>query len=59
MLHVTLSLFRAVEHPSLPETQDFVRVHSYQSRMVIRPHRSFDEVGPSVSHCKINYMEFI
>lgn len=36
---------RAVEHPSLPETQDFVRVHSYQSRMVIRPHRSFDENG--------------
>ncbi|XP_012671947.1 stAR-related lipid transfer protein 7, mitochondrial [Clupea harengus] len=36
---------RAVEHPSIPETQDFVRVHSYQSRMVIRPHRSFDENG--------------
>uniref|UniRef100_A0AAY4A4R6 StAR-related lipid transfer protein 7, mitochondrial n=1 Tax=Denticeps clupeoides TaxID=299321 RepID=A0AAY4A4R6_9TELE len=36
---------RAVEHPSVPESQDFVRVHSYQSRMVIRPHRSFDENG--------------
>ncbi|XP_076140329.1 stAR-related lipid transfer protein 7, mitochondrial [Alosa pseudoharengus] len=36
---------RAVEHPNLPETQDFVRVHAYQSRMVIRPHRSFDENG--------------
>ncbi|KAL2100442.1 hypothetical protein ACEWY4_004836 [Coilia grayii] len=36
---------RAVEHPSIPESQDFVRVHSYQSRMVIRPHRSFDENG--------------
>ncbi|KAG7282597.1 hypothetical protein CRUP_018716 [Coryphaenoides rupestris] len=23
-----------------PETQDFVRVHSYQSRMVIRPHKN-------------------
>uniref|UniRef100_A0A9J7Z9H8 StAR-related lipid transfer protein 7, mitochondrial n=2 Tax=Cyprinus carpio TaxID=7962 RepID=A0A9J7Z9H8_CYPCA len=36
---------RAVRHPSLPETQEFVRVHSYQSKMVIRPHRSFDENG--------------
>ncbi|XP_067107102.1 stAR-related lipid transfer protein 7, mitochondrial [Osmerus mordax] len=36
---------RAVQHPGLPETQDFVRVHSYQSKMVIRPHRSFDENG--------------
>ncbi|XP_051766234.1 stAR-related lipid transfer protein 7, mitochondrial [Ctenopharyngodon idella] len=36
---------RAVKHPSVPETQEFVRVHSYQSKMVIRPHRSFDENG--------------
>ncbi|XP_048876586.1 stAR-related lipid transfer protein 7, mitochondrial isoform X1 [Brienomyrus brachyistius] len=36
---------RAVEHPLVPETKDFVRVQSYQSRMVIRPHRSFDENG--------------
>ncbi|XP_076876452.1 stAR-related lipid transfer protein 7, mitochondrial [Brachyhypopomus gauderio] len=36
---------RAVEHPSIPETQQFVRVHSYRSRMVIRPHKSFDENG--------------
>ncbi|KAG9335726.1 hypothetical protein JZ751_004262 [Albula glossodonta] len=36
---------RAVEHPSIPESQDFVRVHSYQSKMVIRPHKSFDENG--------------
>ncbi|KAM9455690.1 stAR-related lipid transfer protein 7, mitochondrial isoform 1-T3 [Clarias gariepinus] len=36
---------RAVEHPSIPETQEFVRVHSYRSRMVIRPHKSFDENG--------------
>ncbi|XP_030624761.1 stAR-related lipid transfer protein 7, mitochondrial [Chanos chanos] len=36
---------RAVEHPGVPESQDFVRVRSYQSRMVIRPHRSFDENG--------------
>ncbi|XP_062268860.1 stAR-related lipid transfer protein 7, mitochondrial [Platichthys flesus] len=36
---------RAVQHPRVPETQDFVRVHSYQSKMVIRPHKSFDENG--------------
>lgn len=37
-------LFRAVQHPRVPESQEFVRVHSYQSKMVIRPHKSFDEV---------------
>ncbi|MBN3296968.1 STAR7 protein, partial [Amia calva] len=36
---------RAVEHPTVPESQDFVRVRSYQSKMVIRPHTSFDENG--------------
>uniref|UniRef100_H3CUP6 StAR-related lipid transfer protein 7, mitochondrial n=1 Tax=Tetraodon nigroviridis TaxID=99883 RepID=H3CUP6_TETNG len=36
---------RAVQHPRVPETQEFVRVHSYQSKMVIRPHKSFDENG--------------
>ncbi|KAJ8393931.1 hypothetical protein AAFF_G00054640 [Aldrovandia affinis] len=36
---------RAVEHPSIPETEEFVRVQSYQSKMVIRPHKSFDENG--------------
>uniref|UniRef100_A0A1A8K7R3 StAR-related lipid transfer protein 7, mitochondrial n=1 Tax=Nothobranchius kuhntae TaxID=321403 RepID=A0A1A8K7R3_NOTKU len=36
---------RAVHHPKVPETQEFVRVHSYQSKMVIRPHKSFDENG--------------
>lgn len=36
---------RAVQHPRVPETQEFVRVHSYESKMVIRPHKSFDENG--------------
>ncbi|XP_061732258.1 stAR-related lipid transfer protein 7, mitochondrial [Nerophis ophidion] len=36
---------RAVQHPRVPESQDFVRVHTYQSKMVIRPHTSFDENG--------------
>ncbi|XP_066506738.1 stAR-related lipid transfer protein 7, mitochondrial [Hoplias malabaricus] len=36
---------RAVEHPDIPESQDYVRVRSYRSRMVIRPHKTFDENG--------------
>ncbi|KAM6984876.1 stAR-related lipid transfer protein 7, mitochondrial-like [Aplochiton taeniatus] len=28
---------RAVQHPGVPETQDFVRVNSYESKMVILP----------------------
>nr|XP_057916509.1 stAR-related lipid transfer protein 7, mitochondrial [Doryrhamphus excisus]XP_057916517.1 stAR-related lipid transfer protein 7, mitochondrial [Doryrhamphus excisus]XP_057916526.1 stAR-related lipid transfer protein 7, mitochondrial [Doryrhamphus excisus]XP_057916535.1 stAR-related lipid transfer protein 7, mitochondrial [Doryrhamphus excisus] len=36
---------RAVQHPRVPESQDFVRVHTYKSKMVIRPHTSFDENG--------------
>ncbi|XP_028660381.1 stAR-related lipid transfer protein 7, mitochondrial [Erpetoichthys calabaricus] len=36
---------RAVEHPGLPESSEFVRVRSYQSKMIIRPHASFDENG--------------
>lgn len=39
------AIFRAVQHPGVPETQDYVRVHSYQSKMVIRPHKTFDEVN--------------
>lgn len=37
--------FRAVEHPGIPEDPEHVRVRSYESHMVIRPHRGFDEVG--------------
>ncbi|MEE6509951.1 hypothetical protein FKM82_028524 [Ascaphus truei] len=36
---------RAVEHPGVPESPDYVRVRNYQSQMVIRPHTSFDENG--------------
>ncbi|XP_066495506.1 stAR-related lipid transfer protein 7, mitochondrial [Tiliqua scincoides] len=36
---------RAVEHPSVPEDPEFVRVRNYESQMVIRPHKSFDENG--------------
>ncbi|XP_078095391.1 stAR-related lipid transfer protein 7, mitochondrial [Mustelus asterias] len=36
---------RAVDHPEVPESSSCVRVSSYQSQMVIKPHRSFDENG--------------
>ncbi|XP_063788098.1 stAR-related lipid transfer protein 7, mitochondrial [Pseudophryne corroboree] len=36
---------RAVEHPDVPESPEYVRVRNYQSQMVIRPHFSFDENG--------------
>lgn len=29
----------------MPESPEFVRVRSYESQMVIRPHKSFDEVS--------------
>ncbi|CAN9504921.1 unnamed protein product [Ophioblennius macclurei] len=43
--NLMILISRAVQHPRVPETQEFVRVHSYQSKMVIRPHKSFDENG--------------
>ncbi|XP_019395301.1 PREDICTED: stAR-related lipid transfer protein 7, mitochondrial [Crocodylus porosus] len=36
---------RAVEHPSIPEDPEYVRVRTYESQMVIRPHKTFDENG--------------
>uniref|UniRef100_A0ABI7YEB0 START domain-containing protein n=1 Tax=Felis catus TaxID=9685 RepID=A0ABI7YEB0_FELCA len=41
--NVMVLVSRAVEHPSVPESPEFVRVRSYESQMVIRPHKSFDE----------------
>ncbi|XP_072122803.1 stAR-related lipid transfer protein 7, mitochondrial [Mobula birostris] len=38
-------LSRAVDHPDVPEHPNCVRVTSYESQMVIKPHRSFDENG--------------
>lgn len=43
--NLMILISRAVQHPTVPESQEFVRVHSYQSKMVIRPHNSFDENG--------------
>ena len=35
---------RSIEHPQIPTTKQYVRVETYSSEMVIRPHSSFDEV---------------
>jgi len=35
----------AVEHPSVPKKDDYVRVTAYQSEMVIKPHTTFGEVS--------------
>lgn len=43
--NLMILISRAVQHPTVPESQEFVRVHSYRSKMVIRPHKSFDENG--------------
>lgn len=36
---------RSTEHPRIPNSRKYVRVNRYNSTMVIRPHRSFDEDG--------------
>ncbi|KAG8189745.1 hypothetical protein JTE90_012920 [Oedothorax gibbosus] len=36
---------RAIVHPSCPVNNKYVRVYDYSSRMVIRPHRTYDENG--------------
>jgi hypothetical protein len=36
---------RSVDHPNAPTTAQYVRVETYMSQMVIRPHSSFDENG--------------
>jgi len=36
---------RSVNHPNAPITSQYVRVETYMSQMVIRPHSSFDEDG--------------
>ena len=40
-----ISTAKSVDHPDYPPTSDYVRVGRYTSRMVIKPHRSFDEKG--------------
>lgn len=43
----------------MPESPEFVRVRSYESQMVIRPHKSFDEVSfISCKRCCVEALEF-
>ncbi|CAH2274818.1 stAR-related lipid transfer 7, mitochondrial [Pelobates cultripes] len=43
--NVMVLVSRAVDHPDVPESPDYVRVRNYQSQMVITPHTTFDENG--------------
>lgn len=36
---------RSIDHPLLPVSNKYVRVDTYMSKMVIKPHTSFDENG--------------
>ncbi|XP_077992298.1 stAR-related lipid transfer protein 7, mitochondrial-like [Glandiceps talaboti] len=38
-------LSRAVSHPKVPENNKYVRVNTYHSQMVIKPHKNFDQNG--------------
>jgi len=40
---------RSIEHPEVPANNQYVRVETYSSEMVIRPHSSFDEVFSACS----------
>lgn len=42
---VMLISAKAVNHPSCQPSKDYVRVSSYESHMVIKPHKSFDDLG--------------
>ena len=44
MFVVEFYFIRATEHPLCPENGEYVRVPSYNSSMVILPHKTFDEV---------------
>ncbi|RWS11183.1 hypothetical protein B4U79_06288 [Dinothrombium tinctorium] len=43
--NVMILISRAVSHPSCIQSNGYVRVEQYESQMVIKPHRSFDENG--------------
>lgn len=43
--NVMVLVSRAADHPSCPPSNKYVRVTNYSSRMVIKPHRGFDENG--------------
>lgn len=43
--HVMVLVSRAISHPQIPEDNNHVRVTCYSSKMVIKPHKSFDELG--------------
>ena len=42
---VMVLISKATEHPRCPESSKYVRVKTYNSQMVIKPHSSFEEVS--------------
>lgn len=41
---VMVLVSKAVDHPKCPLNDSVVRVDNYESNMVVRPHKDFDEV---------------
>ena len=44
---------RGIEHPRCPETKNYVRVKSYKSNLILKPHTTIDEV--SFQFVRINH----
>eukprot|EP00112_Aurelia_sp_Birch-Aquarium-sp1_P017680 Seg4124.3 transcript_id=Seg4124.3/GoldUCD/mRNA.D3Y31 product="StAR-related lipid transfer protein 7 mitochondrial" protein_id=Seg4124.3/GoldUCD/D3Y31 len=42
---IAVVLSRSTEHPEWPESDDYVRCGSYDSKMAIKPHKNFEENG--------------
>ena len=36
---------QATDHPDVPIVDKYVRVHTYKSNMIIKPHGNFDDVS--------------
>ena len=49
-----LCLFRASTHEDCPENDDYIRVKDYASQMVVKPHRTFNEVNTVNARVAVN-----
>ena len=45
LFDIKISLFRASIHEDCPESEEYIRVKDYASEMVVRPHKTFQEVN--------------
>jgi len=46
---------RSIDHPQVPAGTQYVRVETYSSEMVIRPHSTFDEVCCTRGTLTVNF----